>query len=422
MWWEISKHLEVKKHELFIGGIATTSLTEEYGTPLYIYNFDRVTENIARIRKAFSSADIDIKIYYATKANPSLALLKFLIDKVDGIDAASPNEMKATLQAGFSSSRIMLTAPGLSNGDLREIIKKKIIINLDSFSQLEKLARLIKDYPISFRLNPTKGAGLHKHVITAGKYVKFGIKEEKIIRAYKKALELGLRPVGLQEHIGSGWLGKDVKLFLDTVRKLVKIAKEVNNFTKLKFLDFGGGPGVPYKKQDKIFPLSEYARGIAKETKSLETEIRIEPGRYLVGDSGILLMKVEHISEKEKYVPVATVNAGFNVFRRPFTYGAYHEIVACSKADAKTEKGYMIAGNLCESGDVFNESREKLRRMPALQEGEILALLNAGAYGFAMSSQFNLRLRPAEVAIVNGKVKLIRKRENYKDWKRNQLV
>ena len=238
----------------------------------------------------------------------------------------------------------------------------------------------------------------------------------------KQAVEFGIPIHGLHQHIGSGWLGKDVHAFLNTVNKTLQVAQKVQTITgkKLEFIDFGGGPGIRYRKDQEAFPIAAYAKGIATAVKKsgMKIQIVIEPGRYLVGDAGVLLMEVNTVEEKN--IPILGVNAGFNALIRPAFYGAHHEILNCQNMNGIKNKKYLIAGNLCESSDVFNTNKKELRALPKTNEGDILAILNAGAYGMSMASTYNMRARPAEVMIQNGKDFLITKRDSFKDLIRNQ--
>ena len=424
-WWEIPGHLEVKNGSLFIGGFEAQKLAHRYGTPLYVYNGDRIAENYKRIKGFLQNhCDRHVKVYYAAKANPSLAVMKILAHTGAYVDVVSPYEARIAIDAGFEKERIMFTGTSVSDEDLEEITKLGVMVNIDSFSEMKRLAD-IGSFKVSIRWNPGLGAGAHSHTITAGPNVKFGIPEEKILQAFREARRLGLDPVGLHQHIGSGWLGDDVDIFLETVDKTLEIARTVTNIIDkdLDFVDFGGGPGIPYRPDQKEFPLEKYTYVLGKKVKESGLKfktIAIEPGRYIVGDAGILLTTINTVEEKG--VPVMGVNAGFNVLQRPMLYGAYHHAVICNKADKTGDKGWLIAGNLCESGDVFNENKETLRPMPTPEEGDVLAILNAGAYGFAMSSRYNLRPLAAEAMVRKGRDMQIRKGECYGDMLRNQIL
>jgi len=417
--------MTIKNNQLYLGKIKVAELAEKFGTPLYVYDFDQVVTNIEKLKGAFKKIGLKIKIYYAVKANSSLALLHFLKNKVDGIDAASPYEVKIALEAGFDSNNIMVTTPTLTEEDLNYLMRKKILINADSFSQIDKIAKIEKSFQIGIRINPLIEIGSHSHIRTGGKHSKFGIIPEKVIKGIKIAKGKGLEVIGLHCHAGSNWLAKDLPIFRKIAKVITETAKMAGKFKKLTYLDFGGGLGIPLSPGEKSFTqnqLVQYAKIIKKSIKDAKIkEARIEPGRFLIGNAGVLLTKVVHLAQGEKPIDVAIVDAGFNIFSRPFIYGAYHRIIACSKANQALIKKYMIGGNLCEGGDVFNVNKKELRSMPLLEENDLLAVLNAGAYGFSMSSQFNLRPRPAEVSIINSKAKLIRKRENYQDLIKNQI-
>jgi diaminopimelate decarboxylase len=425
MSFEIKGHLEVHEGKLLIGGIEAEKLAMRYGTPLYVYNGDRVIENYKRVKALLENhSDREVRVYYAAKANSSLAVMKVLAMSGAWVDVVSPNEARLALDAGFSRERIMFTGTSVSDADLQQVSKLGIMINIDSFSQMRRLAKIGRSR-VSIRWNPGHGAGAHENIITAGKFIKFGIPEEKILDAFREARKLGLDPVGLHQHIGSGWLGDDVDVFLSTVSKTLQIARQVTDITdkELEFVDFGGGPGIPYRPGDKEFPLEKYSSGICKLVKESGLKfkaIAVEPGRYIVGDAGILLTQINSVEEKG--VPVMGLDSGFNTFARPAMYGAYHHAVICNKAEKRPEKEWIIAGNLCESGDVLNEDKKALRSMPTPHEGDILAILNAGAYGFSMSSRYNSRTLPGEALVMKGRDMLIRKREVYGDLLRGQIV
>jgi len=418
-WFEEKGHLEVKNNKLFIGGLEAEEIAREFGTPLYVYNGNRIIENFKTIEAAFKCSDRSVNICFAMKANPHIAILKLLLKEGACIDATSSNEVKIALRAGFPREKIMFTGTSVSNTDLKELMDAGVLINVDSVSQLRRLKKQGFNGMVSIRWNPGLSDELHvhRHVITAGKYVKFGIPESNILNAFKEAKEAGLEVVGLHQHIGSGWLGKDVETFLETVDRTIGIAEKAENVLgkSLDFIDFGGGPGIPYSEGEEKFPIEEYAKGICEKLQKsgLKAKIKVEPGRFIVGDAGILLVEVNTVEGKN--VETVGVNAGFNTLLRPAFYQAFHEIVLCNGVNNSLFKDTMVAGNLCESGDVFNESKEDLRKLPKIKEGDILAILCAGAYGYAMSSNYNSQSRPREVMILNGKPHLITEKDSIED-------
>ena len=342
--------------------------------------------------------------------------MKLLSEAGAWVDVVSPFEAKVALDTGYSREKILFTGTSVSDSDLNALVELGVMINIDSFSQMRRLAGL-GQFNVAIRWNPGEGAGYHDYVITAGKLIKFGIPEDRILKAFSEAIDLGFQPIGLHQHIGSGWLEQEVEIFLETVDKTLALAERVTAEIghDLQFVDFGGGPGIPYKPGEPDFPVEKYARGICDKVKSSGLgfkAIAIEPGRYLVGDAGILLTEVNTVEDKG--IPIIGVDAGFGTLIRPALYGSYHQFVISGKADHEPDREFMVAGNLCESGDIFHDPK-KLRAMPTPDEGDILAILDAGAYGYSMASSYNMRPMPAEVMIQDGKARLIRERQTYND-------
>lgn len=403
---------------LSIGGADALELAGEHGTPLYVIDESRIRENYRRLHKAFSSKYQDFKIYYACKANTNLAVMRILEREGSNIDAVSPGEIYTALLTGFSPERILYTGNNVTDDELEFALRSGVRINLDSLSALERLSKLpgTEGKEISFRVNPRVGAGHHDHCITGGDLSKFGIMEEEAVSAYQKAIDLGFKPVGIHSHIGSGIL--DPEPFKLAVHTLMDAAGHVYRElgVQFEFIDFGGGMGIPYEPQESLLDLEKFSEeiiGLFKE-KLYEYNMGnptlcLEPGRYLVGDAAYLLTRVNTI--KESYRKFIGVDAGFNTLLRPTMYGSYHHIVSASDPLAEPTQNIDIAGNICESGDLFARDRP----MPHVEEGDLLAILNAGAYAFSMSSQYNSRPRVAEVLIENGEAELIRERETFAD-------
>ena len=421
-WWEIPKHQTSRNNQLWIANQKATRLAKQFQTPLFVYNANRIRENYRRLCEAFDATGAPYSIHYAMKANPHPAILALLRKLGARIDAVSPNEVRLAKQTGFSPEKIFFTGTSVSNDDLTELIASGVLINIDSFSQMRRLTEKKFDGNASIRWNPGTGAGIHDHTITGGKFIKFGIPEKFILKAFQTARTNGLCVVGLHQHIGSGWLGNDVQKFLKTVEKTISVGKKAEKILSkpLEFIDFGGGPGIRYQEKQTDFPIEKYAQGIANAMKknSLNCPVVIEPGRFIVGDAGILLTEVNTVEIKN--VPVIGVNAGFNALIRPAFYGAYHEIVNANRLHTPVKVASMVAGNLCESGDVFNTDKYSLRKLPKTREGDILAILNAGAYGRAMASNYNLRERPAEILIDEKKTRVITRKETFRQLIQNQ--
>jgi diaminopimelate decarboxylase len=407
-----------EKGNLSIGGADALELAEEYGTPLYVVDEERVRDNYNRINQAFTSQYSDFKIFYACKANTNLAVMRILEEVGSGIDAVSPGEIYTSLLAGFSPDRILFTGNNTTNEELKFALESGVRINLDSISALERLAKLsgAEGREISFRVNPKVGAGHHDHCITGGDLSKFGVMEEEAVNAYRRAIDLGFKPVGIHSHIGSGIL--DPEPFKVAVHTLMDTAGRVYRElgVEFDFIDFGGGMGIPYTPQESVLDINKFAEeivGLFKEKlyqyNMGNPSLCLEPGRYIVGDASYLLTRVNTI--KQSYRKFAGVDAGFNTLLRPTMYGSYHHIVSVSNPLAEPTQEIDIAGNICESGDLFARDRP----MPELEEGELLAILNAGAYAFSMSSQYNSRPRTGEVLVKDGESDLIRERETFAD-------
>ena len=411
----LDDHLENRGGILYIDGVSSLELAEKFDTPLYVLAERRIRENYRRLLNALKKRFSKVRIYYSAKANTSLSVLKVLESEGAYLDTVSPGEVFLALRAGFTSERILFTGTSVRDDELKFLVDCGVTINIDSLSQLRRLLRIHVPELISVRVNPEIGAGHHEHCITAGRNSKFGIWEDDVIKAYKRAKEAGVKRFGIQMHIGSGVL--TVEPFLLAAEKLLEIARRVHEEVDVdfEFVDFGGGLGVPYRPEEEPLNLDLYAEKVLglyveriREYNLGEPWFFIEPGRYIVCDAGVLLTRVNtvKITPFKKFVGV---DAGFNVLIRPAMYGSYHPIVVANKLGSAEEETYDVAGPICESGDLLARDR----RLPRISEGDLLAVLNAGAYGFSMSSQYNSRPRPAEVMVRNGEYALIRRREKF---------
>ncbi|NYB52685.1 MAG: diaminopimelate decarboxylase [Methanobacteriaceae archaeon] len=407
-----------EKGNLDIGGADALELAQNYGTPLYVIDEMRVRENYQKVQQAFSAEYEDFQIFYAAKANTNLAVMRILEQEGSGIDAVSPGEIYTALLAGFEPERILFTGNNVTTEELKYALEAGVRINLDSVSMLERLAELpgAEGTKISFRVNPMVGAGHHDHCITGGELSKFGIMEHEAVEVYQKSQELGFNPVGIHTHIGSGIL--DPEPFKLAVQVLMDVAGRVHNEAgvKFEFIDFGGGLGIPYTPEESLLDIENFAKEIVALYKDKLNEhsignptMCIEPGRYIVGDAAYLLTRVNTV--KQSYRKFIGVDAGFNTLLRPTMYGSYHHILVADKPLAEPTESVDVAGNICESGDLFARDRP----LPDIQEGDVLAIMNAGAYAFSMASQYNSRPRPAEVMVSDGQADVIREKETFAD-------
>ncbi|HSV42582.1 MAG TPA: diaminopimelate decarboxylase [Methanomassiliicoccales archaeon] len=404
--------------EMVVGGVKASEIARRYGTPVYVTDEQRLRNNYRRIHDAFNSF-METRVHYACKANANLALLRILEQEGSNIDAVSIGEVELCLRAGFTPERILYTGTAVSNDELAAVAGHGVPINIDSMSELRRLAKISPGHEISFRVVPGVGAGHHSHVTTGGKASKFGVPKGAIINAYSEALALGFRPFGVHCHIGSGSL--QVEPFLHVTDVMIEIVNEIRDTLGLKLdvLDLGGGIGIPYKKEDSEIDVEMLGASIADRVLD-NSEVRtlaIEPGRYIVCDSTILLTTVNDVKETPEK-RFAGVDAGFNTLIRPSFYGSYHHVAVVNKFDAPAELEYDVVGPICESGDFI----AKERKLPRLAEGDLLVVYDAGAYGYAMSSNYNSRPRAAEVLVNEGQTHLVREPETVDDLVRHQKL
>lgn len=402
---------------LYIGGCSALDLAREYGTPLYVYDEQRIRANYHRILDAFRPLYKNFKLYYAVKANNNLAVLRILEQMGSGVDVSSPAEIYLAKKAGFSKDRILYSGNYHSDEELRAAIEEGIKINLDDISQLERMIKMdLHPEFLSFRINPGIGGSGHEGLVFAGPNVKFGISEEVAAKAYKMAKDYGVKTFGVHMMAGSNILNEDH--FETITSRLLEIVERIVGMTSIdiSFIDIGGGLGIPSEPTDRPLDLEAVAKKVVSQFNNEEITLMMEPGRYIVGDAGVLLAKVHSIKRSQK--TFIGIDAGMNTLLRPALYGAYHPILAANKLDSENEEKVNIVGQICENTDHL----AKDRMMPKLNEGDLLAITDVGAYGFAMSSQYNTRPRAAEVLVNEGKHELIRRRETKEDIDRNVAI
>lgn len=412
-WWE-NEFLRVEEEKLFLGPRLASNIASEFGTPLFVISKNQILSNYRKLKQLFSSkTELELRICYAMKANPDQKILRILHQEGAWIDAVSPGEVEEAMRAGFPACRIIFTGTSLSSEDLSSVMAiEGITLNVDAEEQLE-LMREIKEkrFPgqnmrVSVRWNPGIGRGFNARAVTAGSTapdgtpIKFGVEEERVVPLFEKIVEYGFRPQGLHQHLGSGWREEDFQAVKAAVEKIISKACEIEkNGFSLEFLDFGGGFGPRYSESEALFPLESYASLICGMISNSGLKIKalaLEPGKYLVGNAGVLLVRAEYV--KESYGNLfACVNAGtFNTLPRPAIYAeAHHHVVNCSDVGLEKAEEITVAGNLCETGDVF----ARKARMARPKRGDILAVLNAGAYCRSMASYYNLRQIPPEIVI-----------------------
>jgi len=385
-------------------------LVEKYNTPLYIYDFNHITKRYEELKEAFGGKKS--LIAYAVKANSNLAVIKHLAKLGAGADCVSIGEVKRALKAGVQKYRIIFSGVGKRDDELREALKEDILLlNLESEAEMKRVAMIAQELGvearISIRVNPNVDPQTHPYISTGLHENKFGVSIDSAKRMYIYAKKSPhLNPIGVHFHIGSQLtelspIAEACEIVADLVRSLKAIDIDI------KFFDIGGGLGVIYDDEVTI-RTEEYAKVINKATKDLDVTIVMEPGRYMMANSGIFLTRVlyEKQNGDKRFV---IVDGAMNDLLRPSLYGAYHKIEAVQKEGEKTPAD--VVGPVCESGDFLGKNVE----LPLLENGDILVVYSAGAYGFTMSSNYNTRGRVAEVAILDGKDYLIRQRESFED-------
>ncbi|HIP60039.1 MAG TPA: diaminopimelate decarboxylase [Campylobacterales bacterium] len=386
------------------------ALSKTYDTPLYIYNFDHITERYNALKEAFRAKKS--LICYAVKANSNLSVIKHLGDLGAGCDCVSIGEVQRAFLAGVPSYKIIFSGVGKKDEELKEAIERDILmINLESEAELERVEiqakALGKVARISIRVNPNIDPKTHPYISTGLSSNKFGVDIEDAKRMYIKAKNSEfLEPVGIHFHIGSQLtelepIRESSELVADLVRNLKVL--DIN----LKFFDIGGGLGIKYKDEELIKPY-DYVQAIFSTLTTLDVTIICEPGRFLVGESGYFLTKVlyEKTNGDKRFV---IVDGAMNDLIRPALYNAYHEIEVLDKEDNISLAD--VVGPVCESGDFFAKDIE----LPATEHNDLVVIKAAGAYCYTMSSNYNTRGKVAEVALEDGKERLIRKRETFDD-------
>jgi len=385
-------------------------LADKYGTPLYVYDFDHFEKQFLELKKAFKARKSIIA--YAVKANSNLSVIKKFASLGSGADCVSIGEVKRALLAGVDKYKIIFSGVGKSDIEIEEaLIKDILMINVESEAELERIEKIAKKLAIvariSIRVNPNIDPKTHPYISTGLHENKFGVDIESAKKMYIYAKKSSnLNPIGIHFHIGSQLTELEpIREASQIVASLVRSLRAIN--VDIRFFDVGGGLGIRYKDEETIKPY-DYAQAILSTLSGLDVTIVCEPGRFLVGNGGWFLSKVlyEKVNGDKRFV---IVDGAMNDLIRPSLYNAYHKIEVLSEAQEKSKAN--IVGPICESGDFFAKDIE----VPKTSPGDLIVIHSAGAYGFTMSSNYNTRPRPAEVAIENGSDRIIRKRETFED-------
>jgi diaminopimelate decarboxylase len=425
----LKDHFDVNRAgHLAIGGCDAVELVGRFGSPLYVMDEQRIRENYRRFSGAFSKLWRNVMVCYAYKANSNLAICKILQEEGAGAEISSGFELQNSICVGVPGERTVFNGNHKSPQELRLAISNGTLINVDSIQELHAVqriaSRLRRRARIGFRVNPNVKTPTHPYIATGLLESKFGldVASGQALKAYRMASRMkNVQVVGIHSHIGSQILG--TAPFEEEAMKLMDLVARIKRETKIdiRFVDFGGGLGVPYKPEEKALPPEKLAsrivpiiRRVAEERELERPTLVFEPGRYIVADAGVLLTTVGYVKERPNMPEWVAADAGMNALIRPALYGAYHHIEVANKMRAKNTKIVNVAGPLCESGDFLG----KKRRLPPIEQGDLLAVFDIGAYGLAMSSQHTAKPRPAMILTNNGKAEVIRLRETYDDLTR----
>ena len=406
--------MEFKKNKYTIGGIPVTDLARKHGSPLYIYDTSVMIRQYERITSAFSGARV--KINYACKALTNVNVLKLFQGLGSGLDAVSIQEVELGLKAGFDPQDILYTPNCVSFEEIEEAIGLGVRINIDNIAVLEEFGvKYGAKIPVCVRINPHVLAGGHHKISTGHIDSKFGISIYQMPHVHRIVETNKMKVEGIHMHTGSDIV--DIDVFLRATEIMFETASQ---FKELDYIDFGSGFKVPYKAEDIATDVEDLGEHLTNRFNQFcqdygkELTLVFEPGKFLVSEAGSFVARVNVIKQTTSTV-FAGLDTGMNHFIRPMFYDAYHEIINVSKPGGKT-RIYTVVGYICET-DTFGWNR----KISEASEGDYLVFKNAGAYCYAMSSNYNSRFRPAEILVHKGKDYLIRKRENMEDLLRNQV-
>jgi diaminopimelate decarboxylase len=418
--------------EMFCENVALARAAEEFGTPLYVYSAGTILDHYRRLDAALAS--LDHLICYAVKANSNGAILKLLVEAGAGFDIVSGGELFRVLKAGGAASKCTFAGVGKSREEIEYALDQGVFsFNVESEAELEAIDRIARDKkmraPIAVRVNPDVDASTHRYISTGRSENKFGIALDRVAAVYEKAGQLpNIHLRGIQMHIGSQITA--AKPFAEAIAKVAPLIRELHQKHGLEFFSVGGGMGIVYKRafesgsgkwwhehggEESAFSVADYAGAIVPALRELGLRVLLEPGRFLVGNAGVLLTRVRYLKQTEtkKFV---IVDAGMNDLIRPALYQSYHEIVPVREPATPQRESVDVVGPVCESGDFFAQDRE----LPATNEGDFVALMSAGAYGFAMASNYNSRPLPAEILVNGNSCSLIRRRQTMEDLIREE--
>jgi diaminopimelate decarboxylase len=418
--------------QLYCEKVALAHAAEEFGTPLYVYSAGTILDHYRRLDTALTP--LDHLICYAVKANSNGAILKLLAEAGAGFDIVSGGELFRVLKAGGAAAKCTFAGVGKSREEIEFALDEGVLsFNVESEAELDQIDRIARDKrvraPVALRVNPDVDAHTHHYVSTGRSENKFGIGLDRVAAVYEKAARLpNILIRGIQMHIGSQITA--AQPFAEAIEKVAPLLRELKLRYAIEFFSVGGGMGIIYRRaldsgsgkwwhehdgEASAFSVADYAAAIVPPLRELNLRVLLEPGRFLVGNAGVLLARVRYLKQaaQKKFV---IVDAGMNDLIRPALYQSYHEIVPVHEPRAAKREPVDVVGPVCESGDFFAQDRE----LPEMKQGDLVALMSAGAYGFAMASNYNSRPLPAEVLVNGDRASLIRRRQTKEDLVREE--
>ena len=403
--------LSREENQLFFDKISMKELAEKYGTPSFVYSEERIVENFLTIKRAFSSTTTDI--CFAVKANSNIGILQILARQGAGFDIVSGGELARVLKAGGDPEKIVFSGVGKQDWEIIEGLKNKIrCFNVESAAELEKIAQIASSCgqiaPVSLRVNPNIDAKTHPYISTGLAESKFGIKIESAEHLFQRADgDPHLNLVGIDCHIGSQIT--EIEPFLAALNILINLVQRLaGKGINLSHIDMGGGVGIKYKDEE-VINWNDFASEIKQSMKDIPQRLILEPGRSIVGNAGLLLAQIILLKNNGQK-NFAVVDAGMNDLLRPALYGSWHEIVSVEKRTHPEPLDWEIVGPICETSDFLAKGRSL-----SIIEGDLIAILDCGAYGFSMSSNYNSRPKAAEILIADKSHFCIRDREKVSD-------
>jgi diaminopimelate decarboxylase len=411
-------HFQYKGDELYAEDVAVKNIVAKVGSPVYIYSQATLVRHFKAMDEAF--ATIPHTICYSVKANSNLAILKSFINLGGGLDIVSGGELFRALKVGVDPRKVVYSGVGKKDDEIEYALTSDILMfNVESEQELDRIneiaGRLGRRAGIAIRVNPDVDPQTHPYVSTGLRKAKFGVNIERSLAQYQRAKEMkNLEILGIDCHIGSQLI--KVAPFVDAIKKLKRLIASLNEMgINITYFDLGGGLGIRYSAEEPPLP-AEYGQAVAEETKGLGLHLLFEPGRNLVGNAGILVGKCLYTKKGEENNFVI-IDAAMNDLARPSLYGSYHGV----QAVRKDQEGTIVAdivGPICESGDFLAKDRE----IPNFKQGDLVAFMSAGAYGFSMSSNYNSRPRVAEVMVKGGNFEVIRERESWDELIRGESI